>query len=132
MKKFVILSIIVLFAIILYEYLEYPFKTYVDRTIKSFTYINNYSTITEIHNNQECYAKISINNVDGDKLLKLYPSKHNYTQKVIAGKVQEQYIQECPNCWYYFNDKSQGQYAYTLCVLSNDKKQLEFYQCFGD
>jgi hypothetical protein len=104
----------------------------VDRTIKSRTYISNYSIIEKVHDNEECYAKISISQKDGEALFKRSPFKKGYTNKVIAGKAQQAYIKDCPDCWYYIIDGESGIYSYTLYCLSADKKQLEIYECFGD
>ena len=113
-------------------YFKFLNVTYIDRTIKSYTNVNDYSIKEKIHNNHEWYAKISISKTDGDSLLKRYPFKQSYTIKAIAGKVQQDYIKECPDCWYYIEDKEAGLYGYILYCLSSDKMQLEIYQAFGD
>ena len=123
---------IIFLAIIGYTYINLPFITYVDRTIKSNTHINNYSIIEKVHNNNEWYAKINISPNDGEALLNRYPFKYGYTAKVIAGKVQQDYIKDCSGCSYYVNDKGVGLYGYVLYCLSGNKKQLEIYQAFGD
>jgi hypothetical protein len=106
--------------------------TYVNRTIKKYTLINEYTLIEKVHDNHQWYAKLSISRVDGERLSKLHNFKYGYTAKVIAGKSQNDYIKDCANCWYYLDDKNHGVYGYVLYCLSEDKKQLEIYEEFGD
>jgi hypothetical protein len=133
-KKILVISaiLIICLAVIGYIYINWPFITYVDRTIKSYTYINNYTIIQKVHNNHEWYAKISISQSDGEKLYNRYPFKYGYSTKAIAGKLQQDYIKECGNCWYYINSKGIGYYGYVLYCLSSDKKQLEIYEPFDE
>ncbi|HEY8783998.1 MAG TPA: hypothetical protein VIM16_20380 [Mucilaginibacter sp.] len=113
-------------------YLEYLNVTYVDRTIKTYTQINKYTVIQKVHDNHQWYSKIIISKGDGEKLLKLYHFKYGYNVKVIAGKSQNDYVNDCADCWYYLDDKGHGVYGYVLYCLSEDKKQLEIYEEFGD
>lgn len=113
-------------------YIEFLNFTYVDRTIKKNTQIKSYVFIQKVHDNHQWYAKITISKDDGENLFKLYHFSYGYNTKVIAGKSQNDYIKDCPNCWYYLDDKGHGVYGYVLYCLSEDKKQLEVYQEFGD
>ncbi|WP_179416109.1 hypothetical protein HDF19_08505 [Mucilaginibacter sp. E4BP6] len=113
-------------------YLEFLNITYVNRTIKAYTLINDYALTQKAHDSHQWYAQMSISESDGERLLHLHHFKQGYNTKVIAGKSQNDYIKDCPNCWYYLDDKGHGIYGYVLYCLSENKKQLEIYEEFGD
>ena len=113
-------------------YLEYLYETYVDRTIKAYTQINNYTVVQKVHDDHQWYSKIIISKEDGEKLLNLYHFKYDYNVQAIRGNFPNDYINDCADCWYYLDDKGHGVYGYVLYCLSENKKQLEIYEQFGD
>lgn len=113
-------------------YVEFLTLTYVDRTIKNYTQIRSYTILQKVHDNHQWYAKITISEEAGESLFRLHHFSYSYNAKVIAGKPQNDYIKDCSNCWYYFDDKGHGVYGYVLYCLSEDKKQLQVYEEFGN
>lgn len=134
MKKNIRLLVLAVSIIVIgvIAYLKFLNVTYVDRTVRKYTRIKDYSIEEKLHDDHQWYAKMLVNVKDGESLFRLYPFKYGYNTKVIAGKSQNNYIKDCTDCWYYLDDKKQGVYGYTLYCLSGDKKQLEIYQEFGD
>jgi len=129
--KKIIITVIGLFAVILL-YIQYERYTFVDRMIKAKTHIENYKIISKVHDDQQWYANVLISKSNGEKLMKLYPFRYGYNPIYLAGKYQNTYIKNKPNCWYYFDGKGQGPYGYVLYCLNNDKTQLEIYDLFAN
>jgi len=138
MKKAILaLSILVLLMIAAYIATDVArvhslHETYIDRAIRSYARIYRYKIIQKVHDDYQWYCKVSIDETDGQRLLGLYPFKHGYNTKVLGSKMDNNYVKDCSDCWYYLDDKRHGVYGYVLYSLKGNKKQLEIYEEFGD
>ncbi|MFI5158791.1 MAG: hypothetical protein ACHQF4_07990 [Sphingobacteriales bacterium] len=128
--KWIIPPLIIFFGMS-FLYLTYEFNTYVERTVKQYTYTNNLKIISQVHNDYEWYANILINKKDGERLMKIYPFRFGPDALDLRGRSPDNYIKKKMDCWYYLT-KGQGHYDYIIYCLNNDKSHLEIYELFGD
>jgi len=128
--KWVILPLIIFFGV-LYLYQTYEFDSYVERTVKKYTYTDNLKIISQVHNDYEWYANILINKKDGERLMNIYPFRFGPEALDLRGRVENNYIQKKMDCWYYLT-KGNGQYDYIVYCLNDDKRHLKIYELFGD
>ena len=128
--KWIILPLVILFGI-LFLYQTYAFDTYVERTVKQYTYIDNLKIIKQVHIDEEWYAKILINKEDGEKLMERYPFRLGPDALYLQGRAPNDYIKKRMDCWYYVTNGN-GHYDYIVYCLNDDKCHLEMYEMFGD
>lgn len=134
MKKaiYVIMSILVGLVGLVALYLQWKHYTFIDQSIRSYTGIKTYEVSSKEHSEYDWYAHIRIQEADGENLMHKYPFRESFSKAVLIRKLANPYVNDCPTCWYYLDDKGHGPYDYKLFILSGDKKQLTIYELFGN
>ncbi|WP_263357977.1 hypothetical protein [Acidicapsa ligni] len=134
MKKalYGILGVLVVAFVATWLYLQWAHATFVDRSIRAYTGIDTYTISGKEHSAYDWYASLRISENDGTKLLQKYPFRQGFSKAVLVRKLANPYVNDCPSCWYYLDDKGRGPYDYRLFILSGDKERLTVYELFGN
>ena len=134
MKKalYALVGVLIIAFVGTWLYLQWAHATFVDRSIKAYTGIDRYTILRKEHSDYDWYASLRISENDGAKLLHKYTFNQGFSKDVLVRKLANPYVNDCPQCWYYLDDKGHGQYDYRLFLLSGDKEQLTVYELFGN
>jgi len=127
-----LIAAISLFAI--WHHLGWLHDTYVDRSIRAYVVTDDYQILNQAHSEYDWFGTARISQGEGEALLKNHPFHPGFSKGILAGKLDNPYVSDCPACWSYLEDggdSTHHSYQYKLYILSPDKQQLMLYELFG-
>jgi hypothetical protein len=129
---YLIASLVVASVIALMLYWHWLFIKYPEHAVTEYTGITNLQTLQKAHSDYDWYIKANLSPSDGERALKRHPFQPGFHREILQGKLDNPYLTDCHTCWSYFEGRGHGPYGYVLMIVSEDKKQLQMYELFGD
>jgi len=128
----IVAAVVFLGCVGLAIYGQYLFEFYPEHAVTAFMGTTEHRTTAKRHSEYDWYIQVAISSGQGDSLLRRHSFHPGYAPSITGSKIPSPDIPTCTGCWTYYEDQGRGIFGYLLAVLSQDKKELQLYEFFGD